>query len=126
MTHPAPAHPGQTAWKQRLAEIRRHRREMRQVARALGLNPDSSKGTVVWEFLLARRFSEAAAPGVLRKKAAEELLRLLKIDPARSTARRRTGTHKGLLHHLEQLFGPGVVVAEEVNEASKRKVAQEN
>ena len=114
-----PAVPGSIEWKQQVAELRVWRRQMRQVARALGLDPDSAKGTIVWEFLLHKGFGRVAHNKRGDTAAIRQLLNLLKSAPAKAASPRRKSSaadRKSLTHHLEQLYGPGVVVVEDVDD----------
>jgi hypothetical protein len=119
------ASPGGKQWKERLAELRARRRQMRQVAKAVGLDPDSAKGIIVWEFLLHSYFGRAVEAKRTTSTIVRELLNLLKSSPSKKhRPGSKTGTAEGksLSQHLEQLYGPGVLVVEDVDdEKSKEK-----
>lgn len=124
MTHAShkPAKPGDNEWKEKLATLRLRRRQMQQVARALGLNPDSPKGTVLCEFLLGEIFGEAVAKPQSRPAVLRELQAVLKAAPADSGSPKGKGRERpGLKQHLEQLYGPGVVVVEEGSDGEEEE-----
>ncbi|MDA2913156.1 hypothetical protein MYX77_04215 [Acidobacteriia bacterium AH_259_A11_L15] len=115
---PAPARPGDPNWKATVAELRDHQRWCRKVARSLGLDPDSPRAVVIREILLARLFSSAMNQRGRRGALIKELQQALKAIPGDSTRTRSKAADekKNLRQHLDQLYGPGVVVVEDVGD----------
>ncbi|MFQ5664628.1 MAG: hypothetical protein ACE5HL_12450 [Terriglobia bacterium] len=115
-----PARPGDAAWKSAIADLRARQRWIRKIARVLGLDPDSPKGVVLRDYLLAALFPLSLSKPRSSHNVLRELQQVLKALPADSPAQAKKApgrAHRSnLKQHLEQLYGPGVVVVEEVDD----------
>jgi len=119
---PAPARPGDLDWKKKRAELRQCQQLFRQAARILGLKPGSPREKILREYLLSEVFRLALhkpqKPGALL----HELHRVLKVPPPESKPRKSNASRAektNLSQHLEQLYGPGVVVVEDISHEEK-------
>ncbi|MFQ5778931.1 MAG: hypothetical protein ACE5IP_13075 [Terriglobia bacterium] len=115
---PLPARCGDAEWKAELAQLRTCQRLIRQVARVLGLKPNSPRAQVLQEYLISEMFRLAFGNPKRPATLLQELHRALKAGPPDSPGRKKNATpeKKNLSEHLEQLYGPGVVVVEEVED----------
>ena len=86
---PAPARPRDAVWKTGIVQLRARERRLRQVARVLGLQPDSPRAVVIREFLLGEifrlAFEKSRSPGTML----QELHQALKAVPVEASAKRK-------------------------------------
>lgn len=101
-----------------MVELREQRRWCGKIARALGLDPDSPRAVVVREILLARIFSSAMNKSRRTGALLKEFQQAMKAVPNDPAGARKKSSPEGqnLRQHLEQLYGPGVVVVEDVDD----------
>ena len=86
---PEPARPRDAVWKTGIVQLRARERRLRQVARVLGLEPDSLRAVVIREFLLGEifrlAFEKSRSPGTML----QELHQALKTVPVEASAKRK-------------------------------------
>ena len=86
---PAPARPRDAEWKTGLKQLRARERRLRQVARILGLEPDSPRAVVIREFLLGEIFRLAFEKSRSPNAMLQELHQALKAVPVEASAKRK-------------------------------------
>ncbi len=107
---PAPARPRDAVWKTGIVQLRARERRLRQVARVLGLQPDSPRAVVIREFLLGEifrlAFEESRSPGAML----QELHQALKAVPVEASAKRKKARNpveqgREIRRRWRQLYG---------------------
>lgn len=105
-------------WKETIAELRLRQRRIKQLAKVLGLDPDSDKATIIQDLLLAEVFKLATERRRASLTFLQQVQRTIKSVSAASTEKGKPAkAHKDaadLTQQLEQIYGPGVVVVEEL------------
>ncbi len=88
---PPPAGPRDAEWKTGLAQLRARERRLRQVARILGLEPDSPRAVVIREFLLGEIFRLAFEKSRSPNAMLQELHQALKAVPVEASGKKKKG-----------------------------------
>ena len=107
---PAPARPRDAVWKRGIVQLRARERRLRQVARILGLQPDSPRAVVIREFLLGEifrlAFEKSRSPGTML----QELHQALKAVPVEASGKKKKGMNpveqgREIRRRWRQLYG---------------------
>ncbi len=105
-------------WKETIAELRLRQRRIKQLAKVLGLDPDSDKATIIQDLLLAEVFKLATERRRASLTFLQQVQRTIKSVSAVSTENGKPAKARkdaaDLTQQLEQIYGPGVVVVEEL------------
>lgn len=102
-------------WKETIAELRQRQRRLRQVAKTIGLDPDSPKAVILQDYLLSEVFRLAMEKRRITAAYLQRLQNLLKAAAADKKGKSKTKSPSdgpGLVQQLEQIYGPGVVIEE--------------
>ncbi len=107
---PAPARPRDAEWKTGLAQLRARERRLRQVARVLGLEPDSPRAVVIREFLLGEIFRLAFEKSRSPNAMLQELHQALKAVPVEASGKKKKGMNpveqgREIRRRWRQLYG---------------------
>lgn len=107
---PAPARPRDAEWKTGLKQLRARERRLRQVARVLGLEPDSPRAVVIREFLLGEIFRLAFEKSRSPNAMLQELHQALKAVPVEASGKKRKGMNpveqgREIRRRWRQLYG---------------------
>ncbi len=107
---PAPARPRDAEWKTGLTQLRARERRLRQVARVLGLEPDSPRAVVIREFLLGEIFRLAFEKSRSPNAMLQELHQALKTVPVEASAKRKKSKNpveqaREIRRRWRQLYG---------------------
>ncbi len=107
---PAPARPRDAEWKTGLKQLRARERRLRQVARVLGLQPDSPRAIVIREFLLGEIFRLAFEKSRSPNAMLQELHQALKAVPVEASGKKKKGMNpveqgREIRRRWRQLYG---------------------
>ena len=107
---PAPARPRDAEWKTGLKQLRARERRLRQVARVLGLQPDSPRAVVIREFLLGEIFRLAFEKSRSPNAMLQELHQALKAVPVEASGKKKKGMNpveqgREIRRRWRQLYG---------------------
>ncbi len=107
---PAPARPRDAEWKTGLTQLRARERRLRQVARILGLEPDSPRAVVIREFLLGEIFRLAFEKSRSPNTMLQELHQALKAVPVEASGKKKKGMNpveqgREIRRRWRQLYG---------------------
>ncbi len=107
---PAPARPRDAEWKTGLKQLRARERRLRQVARILGLEPDSPRAVVIREFLLGEIFRLAFEKSRSPNAMLQELHQALKAVPVEASGKKKKGMNpmeqgREIRRRWRQLYG---------------------
>ncbi len=107
---PAPARPRDAEWKTGLKQLRARERRLRQVARVLGLQPDSPRAIVIREFLLGEIFRLAFEKSRSPNAMLQELHQALKAVPVEGSGKKKKGMNpveqgREIRRRWRQLYG---------------------
>jgi hypothetical protein len=108
-------------WKETIAELRQRQRRMKELAKVLGLDPDSGKATIIQDLLLAEVFKLATEKRRASLTFLQQVQRTIKgvfsTAPEKGKPAKVGKDAADLTRQLEQIYGPGVVVVEELKDA---------